>query len=245
MEPSGLTTQMARAARAMEVSEDLEATLASILTSAVISLPGINHAGITIAHRDGRMETRAQTDDLVTRLDQLQYDLGEGPCVYAMQQEPIVVVNHLKHEQRWPRFVPRAAELGVRSQIGLQLHMNDHMMGGLNLYSTEVDEVDDEVPGLAELFAAHAALAMGYARHSRQLGEALETRTRIGQAMGVLMERHAIGEDQAFSYLRRISSHDNVKLRDVAAAVVAQAGHRPPVRNAATGAPRPGPAVSP
>jgi transcriptional regulator with GAF, ATPase, and Fis domain len=223
---SSLTEAMATAARAIEVSEDVDSTLSSILDSAVISLPGINHAGITIAHRDGRMETRAQTDELVSRLDELQYELGEGPCVYAMENQPMVVVNNLRHEQRWPRFVPRAARLGVRSQIGLQLHLNEHVMGGLNLYSTEVDVVDEEVPGLAELFAAHAALALGYARNASQLNRALETRTQIGQALGVLMERHGLPEDQAFSYLRRVSSHTNVKLRDVAAGVVAQAGRR-------------------
>ena len=50
---------------------------------------------------------------------------------------------------------------------------------------------------------------------------AIETRTVIGQAIGIVMERYDLDEDRAFSVLRRISSHENTKLRDVAAQLVA------------------------
>jgi AmiR/NasT family two-component response regulator len=53
-------------------------------------------------------------------------------------------------------------------------------------------------------------------REIDQLGLALHNRTTIGQAQGILMERLGMKGDQAFDYLRRVSSHLNRKLVDVA-----------------------------
>lgn len=221
-----LTEALREAARHLGREHDLDTTLLSIVDAAAASLPGIEHAGISIAHRDGRFETLASTDALVRDLDTLQHDLGEGPCVHAMEADRVVVVNHLRHEQRWPRFVPRAADLGLTAQMGLVLHADDHARGGLNLYSTQIDVIDPDVQHLAELFAAHAALALGFVRRDEELHDALTTRKTIGQALGIVMERYEVDEDQAFGYLRRVSSTTNVKLRDVAAELVRQGNAR-------------------
>lgn len=220
MQFESLTAALAREAANIHLGEDIDSTLESVVEAAVASLPGVDHAGITVAHRDGRLQTRASTSDLVRQLDEVQYELGEGPCLYAIDGGRVVTVNHLAHDQRWPTFVARAAALGVRAQMGLQLHLDDKVLGGLNLYSVSVDEWDSEVEDAAELLAAHAALAMGYVRSVENLNAGLQTRKVIGQALGILMERHGLHEDQAFAYLRRMSSTHNVKLRDVAAHLV-------------------------
>lgn len=74
---------------------------------------------------------------------------------------------------------------------------------------------------MAELFAAHASIALGRSRREEQLNAALFTCKVIGQATGILMERHELDEDGAFAYLTRVSSHTNVKLREVAREIVA------------------------
>lgn len=66
------------------------------------------------------------------------------------------------------------------------------------------------------LLASHAAVALSTARTIDQLEHAMETRHAIGEAMGILMERHHLSEDDTFSLLRRLSQHHNVKLRDIA-----------------------------
>lgn len=225
--PSGIAAALAEAARTLN-RQSYDDILKSIVDAAALSLPGIDHVGITIAHSDGRLETLASSDDLVRELDALQYELGEGPCVYAIEAGDVVTVNHLRHEQRWPRFVPEALALGLKAQMGLQLHADTQKMGGLNLYSTEVEEIDPDVQHLAELFAAHAALALGFVRRDEELTSALATRKTIGQAIGIVMERHEVDEDAAFGYLRRVSSTTNTKVRDVAAELVRQANHRVP-----------------
>jgi len=68
--------------------------------------------------------------------------------------------------------------------------------------------------------AAMAAVALARSINDEQLAAAIETRTVIGQAIGMVMERYRLDEDRAFSVLRRISSQENVKLRDVAKQLV-------------------------
>ncbi len=97
---------------------------------------------------------------------------------------------------------------------------NDHTLGALNLYSTRLDafDEDDLAEGLA--LAAHAAVAMTAAQEAEHLRTAMDTRTVIGQAAGILMERFDLTEDHAFAVLVRVSSTTNTKLRQVAADLV-------------------------
>jgi GAF domain-containing protein len=217
---------LAQVAQEINSPESLAATLQSIVHTAQRSLPGIDHVGVSVAQRGGRVETKAATGDLVLELDELQYSLNEGPCLYAISAATVVRVENAAHDDRWPRYLPAAVRLGLRSQLGLQLGLDGKTLGGLNMYSTSVDTLDDETLHMAELFAVHAALAMGRARTEEQLRAGMSTRTLIGQALGLLMERYGIDEDAAFAFLSRASSVNNTKLRGVAAEIVADANAR-------------------
>lgn len=227
------------AAREINEPKTLQETLNTIVETAARSLPGIEHVGITIAGRDGTMETRAGTDQLVWDLDKVQYELGEGPCIHAILDEPVTTVEYASREQRWPRFIARAVEMGLQSQLGMRLFTEAETIGALNMYSTSAETIDPDVAHMAELFAAQASIALGRTRREEQLTTAMQTRKVIGQAIGILMERHSVDEDRAFAYLTRVSSHTNIKLRDVAAEIVALRNdqshdHEVPVRAHAT-----------
>jgi transcriptional regulator with GAF, ATPase, and Fis domain len=215
-----------RVARAVNAPHDLQSQLDTVVHVARDSMPEIDHAGVSVAHRDGTVETRAATGDLVHQLDQLQYSLGEGPCLHAIEAEPVVVVEQACRETRWPRFMSGARELGLRSQMGLRLYVDEQTRGGLNLYSTSSDTIDPETTQLAELFASHAALAMGRVRTAENLNAALSSRTTIGIALGIVMERYDMDQDRAFAYLTRIASSSETKLREVAAHLVEEATQR-------------------
>jgi GAF domain-containing protein len=206
-------------ARELEHSRDVDELLDAIVVSIRESLPEIDHAGISVTHRDGRIETRAWTGDLVIDLDQLQYDLNEGPCVDAMNPgvpDDVVRVDHARHDQRWPGNIPHALEAGLRAQLGLRLYTEEETVGGLNLYSTSADVISEDTEFLAEMYATHAALALGRIRKETQLVQALGTRTLIGQATGIVMERYDLDAHRAFDYLMRVSQTSNVKIRDLA-----------------------------
>ena len=119
-----------------------------------------------------------------------------------------------------------AVERGLRAQLAVGLEVDGTSFGGLNLYSTSKSGVDSEAVSIAQLFATHAALALGWAQHDEQLNEALATRKTIGQAIGIVMERYHIDEDRAFHFLLRTSSHGNIKLREVALHVVEEANQQ-------------------
>jgi GAF domain-containing protein len=219
---SDFANSIAEAARTMHQPLDSGDTLQSIVEVACNSVPGFDQVGIATLHKGGRIETRAYTGDLVLRLDEMQYGLQEGPCSAALQGTDEIAVSSLQHEQRWPRYVPQAQAAGVRSQMALKLYLDRGTLGGINFYSTVSDDVSPEAQGVARLFATHAAIALGHAQERETLNTALQTRKIIGQAVGILMERHEINEDRAFAFLIRASSHGNIKLRAIAQEIVDQ-----------------------
>ena len=218
--PLDVAAALAKAARDLDDPQDLGSTLQTIITVARDSMPEVDHVGISITHRDGPITTEAMTDEVVGELDALQYEHGEGPCLHAMDTGATVKVSRARHEQRWPSFIPPAVRLGLRSQLGIRLNVGPRTVGALNLYSFTAEEISAESEQLAELFAAHAALALGHAQRLENLNAALASRKVIGLALGILMERLAIDEDHAFAYLTRISASTQTKLRDVAVQVV-------------------------
>jgi hypothetical protein len=191
---------------------DLDATLSQITAAAVEVLPNVQLCSITIRHADGTLTTVAPTNDVLHRIDGAQYALQEGPCYQAATDERQVV-------PRVPRYGAAAVTEGVRSQIGVRLFDGPSSNGALNLYSTQVGAFDD-VESLSALFASQAGQAISYAKEIGNLAEAVRTRTLIGQAVGIVMERYGLNDQRAFAFLQRMSSHRNVKLRLVAQEIV-------------------------
>lgn len=217
---ASMARALAKAAEQIGATRTLEQTLGAIVRVALSSVPGFDHVGISVAHRDGQIETLAATDEFVQKIDAIQYGLGEGPCVSALRQDRVVMLEAGHAERRWPRFLPQATAAGLRAQMAIRLYDERSSVAGLNFYSTHRDTIDPEAPLSAELFATHAALALGRAREADDLNAALETRSTIGQAMGILMERYRIDSEHAFHFLTRSSQETNTRIRDVAAELI-------------------------
>jgi len=211
----------AMAAMADSLTEvgDIDQALGRIVVAAVQTVPGADHASITVRHDDATLETKAGTGTLVYELDELQYELREGPCYDAVTADYVSRSSDLSHDTQWPRFGPKAAQTGVLSQMGIRLAQLDDMVTGLNLYSESRGAFGD-VDGLPELFASHARVALGYAKELQSLQGAIGTRETIGKAIGILMERYGLTSERAFEFLIRQSQNTNVKLRDIAAQLV-------------------------
>ncbi|WP_457206138.1 GAF and ANTAR domain-containing protein [Nocardioides sp. P5_C9_2] len=215
-----LAEALAHAARSLNRVSSLEETLTEIVRTTLLSVPGADHVGVSLAHPDGRLDTLAATSDRVHEFDGLQHRLREGPCVFAGEADTVVHVPDVRTERRWPAYMTEARRRGLRAQIGVRLYAERHGQSSLNIYSEQEDGLDDTSAQAADLFAAQAALAMGKARAIDQLQEGMRSRQRIGVAVGLLMQRYETSEERAFAFLVRASSHGNVKLRDVAAEVV-------------------------
>lgn len=219
-ESTRMAAALTAAAKAINAPPSLSETLDAIVHAALRSVPGFDHVGISIRHRDGSIETMASTDGFVQDLDNLQYELGEGPCLDAIKEGRVLFIENARHEQRWPHYIPQAVQRGLRAQMGICLYDDDRSVGGLNFYSTDCDTVGEESREIGELFAEHAAIALGRSRREENLTEALGSRQLIGQATGIVMERYQIGPDRAFQFLVRASQAGNIKLRDIAQEIV-------------------------
>lgn len=217
-------TVLASAARLADMLKpgDLDATLSQITAAAVELIPDASMASITVRHGD-RLETVDTTDRDVLALDAAQYALRQGPCYDAATDTAHVTAPDLATDPRFPDYGPRAVEAGINAQAAFRLfERSGGIQGALNLYSTKPGAFAD-LEDTAVLFRSQAAVAIAYAHEVSNLNEALETRTTIGQAMGIVMERYHLNDERAFAFLTRLSQHRNVKLRRVAEEIVAEA----------------------
>lgn len=209
----GFDSQMEDAQRSLDVNADMVRCL----------LPEFDQVSITVVDDTGGISTCAQAGDVVTDLDQLQYGMGEGPCVDSLRSAVPVAAPHIQRDERWRRYVSSAAELGLKSQLAAPVQWGEHKpMGALNMYSTTRDDIAPTASLIAQAIAAQIAAALANLRTIENLHNALATRTIIGQATGLLMAQYELSETAAFALLRRRSSHANVKLRDIAAQIVAE-----------------------
>lgn len=214
-----LATGLAEATRDLAAEPDIDGALKAIIDIATESV-SCDDASVTVRLSGGRFQTLAPTDDRVREADRLQYELGEGPCVAATFVDGMFLVDDLARDERWPRWGPRAAELGMRSIISLHLYTTSMSVGALNLYGRREQQYTADDVELARIVAAHASAALARLRIEQDLWSAIDSRHLIGQAQGVLIARLGISTEAAFSWLQRYSQHSNRKLRDVADEIV-------------------------
>ncbi len=224
--PRGDSTAAFLSALAAELSavRDETGTVTAIVTRAVEAVADAEAASLTVraGRRRPRYATSGWTDRRCAEADRLQYDLDEGPCLDAVRDAQWVRTGELGTDARWPAWGPRAAALGFGSVLSVRLTSRGEPLGALNLYASRRSGfVDSDQVGLATLFAVHAANALASARERTGLEIAMSSRHVIGMAQGILMERYGLDEKRAFAFLARLSSHQNRKLRDLAADLVA------------------------
>lgn len=130
--------------------------------------------------------------------------------------ELTIRADDLRTDSRWPHFAPIAVQYGVLSIMSFQLFVQRGSMGALDVYADAADAFDDEGENIGLLLASHAAIAMAATTTITGLRMALDTRDLIGQAKGILMERHRLDATQAFDLLVAASMRRNCKLRDIA-----------------------------
>lgn len=184
------------------------------------AVPGAEHAGVTRLRRDGSVHSAAATDAVVLKLDRLQAELDGGPCMAAMHGLDLVRVDDMATELRWPRFAASALELGIGSMVSCRIATVDGTRAALNLHAGPLEAFDDDAVQLAAVYTAHATIALQNTGLVTSLRASVATRQVIGEATGILMERHRLPERQAFQLLVTGSQKTNTKLRDIAERVV-------------------------
>jgi anti-anti-sigma factor len=191
--------------------------------------------GVSVSlRRHGRLSTVASSDQTILDMDAGQYETGEGPCIDASVIGRRFHAEFLDTETRWPAFTPKARALGINAILSSPLVAGSIPVGAINIYSRRPAAFSVKDQDLATVFADEASVILSEVQASvtndrqSQLGEVLRTRELISQAQGVIMERDGIGEDDAYTTLRRFSLSSGRPLRDRAQDIVSSA-RRPPI----------------
>ncbi|MGW4099704.1 GAF and ANTAR domain-containing protein [Mycobacterium sp. NPDC004974] len=198
------------------------------LVDSVMALLPVSAAGIMLGDATGRLHVFASSSEHTRLLELLQVEANAGPCLEAyLTREPVLVPDIHQERQRWPAFAERAAEYGFAAAFALPLRLRNECVGAVNLFRAEpggMSETDIAVgQGLSDVAAVgilHQRILTRSEVINQQLQNALNTRTVIEQAKGVLAERGAIGMDQAFTLLRGHARRTNQRLADLARGIV-------------------------
>ena len=211
----------------------LDSVLQRVTDLAARVLPGEPVTSVTIL-TEGRASTVAASGVLARDLDEVQYRQQAGPCLEAASTGRPVEVADTAREPRWGSFPQQAAEAGCLSVLSYPLPPHEALAGGLNVYARTASPLDEHARELAARFAAYAVVPVSNmylyenaVHRAEHLRTALDSRSVIDQAKGILMERFKLSADRAFSVLTQVSMESNTKVRDVAARFVETGELRP------------------
>jgi GAF domain-containing protein len=231
-EDTDLRDSLANLSRLASNRLGLEDLLTRVATYAGHAIPGAEGAGLTLLEGD-RADLVVATAGFVREIDDIQYGMGQGPCITAAGEGKTVLSCSLGADVRWPRFGGRIARLGVHSVISLPLITPDGVVGAMNVYARLKNVFDDRAAELGQIFAAPAAIAVQNAhvlaqtqRLTEKLQRALETRGIIDRAVGIMMARGGGTEEDALERLRTLSQQEHRKLAVVAQQIVDEAVRR-------------------
>lgn len=213
--------------RVVLADRDLDEVLTEITGIAARGVPGAEAVSTTML-RGEKPFTAAYHGEMAMQADELQYAEDSGPCMDAGRGGVVLRVDDMLSETRWPRYVARVREQGVRSSLSVPLPYQGNYIGALNIYSSEPGAfVSPESLSAGRDVAEAIAVAVVNADAHHRLGEqarnlqlAMETRAVIEQAKGVLMAQRRVDADVAFEILRDASQRYNRKLRDIATGIV-------------------------
>jgi GAF domain-containing protein len=223
-QPANAAEALERLGRLSLRELSMDSLLQTVTQLAKTVMPGNPEASVTLLVKD-KPTTMVSTGQLAVDLDETQYERGHGPCLHAARTGELTEITDTRTDSRWRDYSRRAAEAGNLSSLSVPLLIDDdeQVAGALNLYAREPHAFDEDSRRAAQAFGPYAAVATGNMhayQNARDMADnlqtALQSRTVIDQAKGILIERHKLTPDQAFQLLAQVSMNANRKVRDVA-----------------------------
>ncbi|MFS8198730.1 GAF and ANTAR domain-containing protein [Streptomyces sp. CWNU-52B] len=200
-------------------------------------VPGVEAAACSLLAPEGLPGHMAASDERTRRLECLQAELREGPCLDVSRGEgPLtnVPMTHPHSRTRWPRFTSRVLAEGFTAVTALPLTHRDRPLGALDLYHQH-GRLEPSGIRWAQLLADATAVGLAHRDVLRdalvradQLQHALNSRVVIEQAKGILAERFDCDVQAAFERLRSHARTNRMKLADLAVLIVANPSDGPP-----------------
>ena len=203
------------AIRDVRTDQSLQATIDALVRRTLEVLPDCEAASLAVvANHTRTIEAYATSDPALEALDRRQYEIGEGPALDAADQMLVVESADLAQDSRWDGWRPTATEAGIATVRVLPIHVADRPYGTLHCYGQGRPLPDGDLI-VTHLWAAHVASVVAGAHARAGLEVAVDSRTTIGVAIGMLMVQYGIDRDRAFDVLKRASQSANRKLTAV------------------------------
>lgn len=192
---------------------------------------GVSGSGIMFMAGDVARGSLYATDDISTTIEELQFSLGEGPCVDAYNEDQPVSEPNLSDPtvRRWPAFTDGSIEAGARSVFCFPLHVGAVRLGTLDLYRTTTGSLTDDqyadALAMADI-ATRTVLVLQAEAPPGQLATSLEAgadlQLLVHQASGMVAAQLGITVGQALVCLKAKAFGTEHPLEQVVAAVIAR-----------------------
>ncbi|RJT82909.1 ANTAR domain-containing protein [Arthrobacter cheniae] len=214
-------------------STDVEEFLTNLakLAAGRFSSPDTEVLAAVTLLRPRTKTTVASSNDHAKKMDEIQYAFDDGPCLRAAREVQTHTVADFRTETRFGRYPAAIADHGILSAIGVPIPLDGDANAAMNLYALGADHFTAEDIADAEMLACQAAKSLRTAVRiakatdtNDHLKAAMDTRTLIDVAAGIIMGQNRCSHDTAMTILKAASSGRNMKLNAVAAVVVQSIG---------------------
>ena len=223
---SGGARRLELLARIVDPGGDLETQR---LCDVCADVTGATGAGIMLMSGDVPRGSVCTTDSVSALIEQLQYDLGEGPCLDAYDQGRPVLEPDLASPAlpRWPAFAPPVIVAGARAVFGFPIQVGAVRLGALNLYGDAPGSLSDAQHADALLMAGivgQALLLLQAGAPTGMVASELEANADfqyvVHQATGMVAAQLEVSVGQALIRLRAHAFGNDRSLHDIAREVV-------------------------
>jgi hypothetical protein len=204
----------------------------SELAHRIVTSAAVDGAGVSLVSEQGHRGTVCATDDIAARLEELQFLLGEGPCLDATTFRTPVMISDLTDrgegvQDRWPGFLVEAADAGARALFALPLRLGAVSLGAIDLYRSVPGPLSPAELRVAMIGAdAAALLLLDYVALEDPIVDDVEQRSTyrlsVHAAAGMVKEQLGSTIDDALAQLRAVAFAQGRPVQDVAEDVIAR-----------------------
>lgn len=190
----------------------------------------VAQAGLLLTDGNGVLGVAAASSEAAGVVELLELENRGGPGAEAFRADRPVHSGSLAGSgahHRWPDFGEAARAAGFRAVTAVPMRLRHQVLGALDLFLTDAEDLTDEDLTVAQALADLATIAIIQDRLTvddrtviSQLRTALKTRVVIEQAKGIVAQDTDLTMDEAFARIRRHARNNNERLRDISAAIV-------------------------
>jgi hypothetical protein len=201
----------------------------SVLAQTLVDFLPVTGASVATIGQLLGTETVAASDDTIARLDEAQFDLGEGPCWDALASLSPVLEPDLQREgsgHRWPAFSRALENHGVAAVFAFPLAVGPLRIGAIDLYSVKPTDLDEsattDTTALASIISRHVLRgALRAAGADERSGSGPYSRRAVHQATGFIIAQCGVSAEDAHLLLQGHAFAEGVSMDEIAREVIA------------------------